>query len=111
MVRTSASQFHQCVAYVKLETVVIILKLRTLNPSIFYTEDLDWSIILSVFILLEYDFHMPRKCKYRCNGCGHENTYEVPDFEGDYTNYGNKLPCGQCGQIAGMMFMEDLGYN
>jgi len=36
MVRTSASQFHQCVAYVKLETVVIILKLRTLNPSIFY---------------------------------------------------------------------------
>ena len=54
---------------------------------------------------------MPRKCKYRCNGCGHENTYEVPDFEGDYMNYGNKLPCGQCGQIAGMMFMEDLGYN
>ena len=54
---------------------------------------------------------MPRKCKYHCNSCGHENTYEVPDFEGDYMNYGNKLPCGQCGQIAGMMFMEDLGYN
>jgi len=26
MDRTSASQFHQCVVYVKLETVVIILK-------------------------------------------------------------------------------------
>ena len=54
---------------------------------------------------------MPRKCKYRCNGCGHENTYEVPDFEGDYMNYGNKLPCGRCGQIAGMSWMEDLGFN
>ena len=30
MAKTSASQFHQCVTYVKLETVVIILKLRTL---------------------------------------------------------------------------------
>jgi hypothetical protein len=28
MVRTSASQFHQCVVYVKLETVVIILKVK-----------------------------------------------------------------------------------
>ena len=54
---------------------------------------------------------MPRKCKYHCKSCGHENTFEVPDFEGDYFSYGNKHPCGQCGQSTGMTFSKDLGYN
>ena len=54
---------------------------------------------------------MPRKCKYHCNSCGHENTFEVPDIESDYFRYGDKHPCGHCGQSAGMTFSEDLGYN
>ena len=49
---------------------------------------------------------MPRKCKYACNSCGYETTYDVPDFEGDVFNYADNhnLPCGQCGQTAGKNF-------
>ena len=57
---------------------------------------------------------MTRRCKYRCVNCTQETTYEIPDLEsGDIHNYGNnnKLPCGKCEKIAGMNFIEDLGFD
>ena len=39
---------------------------------------------------------------YRCV-CGNEITYEVPLGEDTY-NFGQKLPCGQCGQTGNMQF-------
>ena len=45
---------------------------------------------------------MGQLCKYRCV-CGNEITYEVPFGEDTY-NFGQKLPCGQCGQTGNMQF-------
>ncbi len=45
---------------------------------------------------------MGQLCKYRCV-CGNEITYEVPLGENTY-DFGQKLPCGQCGQTGNMQF-------
>ena len=45
---------------------------------------------------------MGNLCKFRC-ACGNEITYDVPYGE-DTFNFGEKLPCGQCGQTGNVRF-------
>jgi len=45
---------------------------------------------------------MGQLCKYRCM-CGNEITYEVPLGE-NTMDFGQKLPCGQCGQTGNMQW-------
>ena len=46
--------------------------------------------------------NMGNLCKFRC-ACGNEITYDVPYGE-DTFNFGEKLPCGQCGQTGNVRF-------
>ena len=54
---------------------------------------------------------MGQLCKYRCI-CGNEITYEVPLGEDTY-NFGQKLPCGQTGnmQFTGNAWVTVTDYN
>ena len=49
---------------------------------------------------------MGQLCKYRCV-CGNEITYEVPLGENTF-DFGQKLPCGQCGQTGNMQFAGNV---
>ena len=47
---------------------------------------------------------MPIPSQYSCTACGNIQKFDVPDNAEPPQNFGDKIPCNQCGQYGKMNY-------